>query len=110
MEAIIFKGKVSYRKDICFGPHTLIPQEFCCNIIQNIVFFKTKIFWNGDVEVLTYDSRGELIYMASHKDFLKLGFSLNNNVVIKVGIKLVHNLSYEPRDIGDCRLPTPILN
>ena len=25
VEAIIFKGKVNYPKDIYFGPHTLIP-------------------------------------------------------------------------------------
>ena len=50
VKAIILKGKVSYPKDICFGPHTFIPQKLNCNIIHNIIFFKLKIFWDGDVE------------------------------------------------------------
>ena len=43
--------------------------------------------------MLTNGSRGKFIDMAPHKDFFKLGFPLDNNVVTKVGIELVHNLS-----------------
>ena len=69
VNAIIFKGKVSYPKDICFGPHTLILQQLCCNIIHNILFLKIEIFWDRDVEVLTYGYREKLIDMALHKYF-----------------------------------------
>ena len=48
--------------------------------------------------------------MAPNKHFLKLWFPLDKNVVTKSGVKLVHNLSDEPRDIANGRLPTPILN
>ena len=44
MEAIIFKGKIGYPKNISFGPHTFIPKQLCCNIIKHILFIKVKIF------------------------------------------------------------------
>ena len=58
VKAIILKGKVSYLKDISFMPNTLVFEELSCNIIQHIIFFKHKIFWDGVVEILT-DHPGE---------------------------------------------------
>ena len=110
VEAIIFEGEISYPKNIGFGPHIFLPKQLCCNIIKHIPFLKVKIFRDKDVEVLTIDSRGKLIHMAPNKDFLKLWFPLDNNVVTKVGIELMHNLSNKPRDITNRRPPTPILN
>ena len=48
--------------------------------------------------------------MAPNKHFVKLGFTLDNYVVTEIGIRFVHNLSDEPRDIGNGEFPTPILN
>ena len=110
VEAIVFKGKVSYPKNVFLRPHTLIAKKLCCNIIKHIFFFKSKLFRNWDVEVLTNDSGGKLIDMAPNKDFFKLWFPLDNNVVAKVGIEFVHNLSNKPRNVTNHRSLTPILN
>ena len=110
VNAIIFKGKVSYPKDICFGPHTLILQQLCCNIIHNILFLKIEIFWDRDVEVLTNGYRGKLINMDPNKDFFELWLPLDFNVVTAVDVKFVHNLRDKPRGIANGRFPTPILN
>ena len=48
--------------------------------------------------------------MDRNKHFLKLWFPLDNNVVTKVGIEFVHNLSNKPRDITNWRTLTLILN
>ena len=48
--------------------------------------------------------------MAPNKHLFKLDFSLDNYVITKVGIKFVHNLSDEPRDISNGGFLTPALN
>ena len=53
---------------------------------------------------------GKLIDLAPHKDFFKLGFPLDKNVVTKVDMKLLQNLSDEPRNVTNGGFPTPILN
>ena len=101
MEAIVFEDKVINPKIISFGPHTFIPKQLCCNIIKDILFFKIKIFRDMDVEILIDGPRGKLIHMACNKDFFALGFTLDNNIVTKVGIKFMHNLSNITRDIAN---------
>ena len=48
--------------------------------------------------------------MASNKYFFKLGFTLDNYVVTKVGIKFVHNFSDEHRYVGNGGFLTSFLN
>ena len=109
VEAIISEGEIDYPKNIGFRPNTFIPNQICCNIIKHILFLKVIILRDRDVEVLTNHSSVKFINMAPNKDFLKLWFPLDNNVVIKVCIKLMHNLSNKPRDVTNGRLSTPIL-
>ena len=110
IEAIVFEGEINYPNGISFGTHTLIPKQLYCNIIKHILFFKVKILRDRDVEVLTNHCRGELIDMAPNKNSLKLWFPLDNNVVTKVGIELMHNLNNEPTNITNRKSPTLILN
>ena len=90
VEAIVFKGEIDYPKNIGFGLSTFIPKQLYCNIIKHILFLKVKIFRDRDVEVFTNNSRGKLIYISPNKDFFKLCFPLDNNVVTKVGIEVTN--------------------
>ena len=109
MEAIAFEGQIGYPKNIGFEPSISIPKQLCCNIIKYILFLKVKIFRDVDVEVLTNDSREKLINNPN-KDFFKLWFPLDNNVVTKIVIEFVHNLSNKSRNVTNRRPPNPYLN